>query len=53
MKDKLKFGLVGAGGIAQAYVQAFEACETARLVAVADVRGDAARALAEGLGCRS
>ncbi len=53
MKNKLKFGLVGAGSIAQAYVQAFEDCETAHLVAVADVRADAAAALAEGLGCRS
>lgn len=53
MKDKLKFGLIGAGSIAQAYVQAFEDCPTAQLVAVADVRAEAARALAEGLGCRS
>ncbi len=53
MKNKLKFGLIGTGSIAQAYVQAFEDCETARLVAVADVRAEAARALAEGLGCRS
>ena len=53
MKNKLKFGLIGAGSIAQAYVQAFEDCETARLVAVADVRAEAADALAEGLGCRS
>jgi predicted dehydrogenase len=53
MKDKLKFGMVGAGSIAQAYAQAFENCETAELVAVADVRMEAARALAEGLGCRS
>lgn len=53
MKDKLKFGLVGAGSIAQAYAQAFETSDTACLVAVADVRSNAARALAEGLGCRS
>jgi len=53
MRDRLKFGLIGAGSIAQAYVQAFETSETARLVAVADVRAEAARALAEGLGCRS
>lgn len=54
MKNKLKFGMVGAGSIAQAYAQAFENCETAQLVAVTDVREDAARALAEGLGhCRS
>lgn len=52
MKDKLKFGLVGAGSIAQAYAQAFSASDTARLVAVSDLRVNAARALAEGVGCR-
>ena len=50
---KLRFGIVGAGGIAQAYAQAFEDCDTARVVGVADVRIDAARALAERLGCQS
>ena len=53
MKDKLKFGLVGTGGIAQAYAQAFKICETAQLVAVADIRAEAARALAEEMKCRS
>jgi predicted dehydrogenase len=51
--EPLKVGLVGAGGIAQAYVQALAGMECAKLVAVADVRGDAARALAEGLGGRA
>ena len=53
MREKLKFGMVGAGGIAQAYAQAFEGCEEAELVAVADVRRSAGDALAAGLGCRS
>ncbi len=47
----VRFGLVGAGGIAQAYAQAFEECPCGRIVAVADVRPEAARALAERLGC--
>ncbi|MGB7925277.1 MAG: Gfo/Idh/MocA family oxidoreductase [Pyrinomonadaceae bacterium] len=45
--------MVGAGGIAQAYAQAFEDCSMAELVAVADVRASASSALAERLGCRS
>lgn len=52
-ENKLRFGMVGAGGIAQAYAQAFKSCETARLVAVADLRAEAAHALAEELRCRS
>ncbi|MBE9031941.1 Gfo/Idh/MocA family oxidoreductase [filamentous cyanobacterium LEGE 11480] len=50
MTDKMKFGLIGAGGIAQAYAQAFEGTPTTQLVAVADVRPEAAKALAERLG---
>jgi predicted dehydrogenase len=51
MTDPVRFALVGAGGIAQSYAQAFEDCPDGRLVAVADVRTEAARALAERFGC--
>lgn len=52
--QKLKYGIVGAGSIAQAYAQAFEKCETACVVAIADVRLDAASALADRFAnCRA
>ncbi|OGG46089.1 MAG: oxidoreductase [Candidatus Handelsmanbacteria bacterium RIFCSPLOWO2_12_FULL_64_10] len=53
MDEKIRFGMVGAGHIAQSYAQAFDGCARAQLAAVADVRAEAARALAEGFGCRS
>jgi len=49
----LKFGIVGAGAIAQSYAQAFESCSLAQAVAVADTRTQAAAALAGRLKCRS
>lgn len=53
MKDRVRFGLIGAGRIAHAYVEAFGASETASLVAVADVELEAADALAARVGCRA
>ncbi len=52
-RPKLQFALVGAGAISQAYAQAFETCEVASLVAVADSRAEAAGALAERLKARA
>ncbi len=50
---KLRFGLIGAGAIAQTYVQAFARSSAARLVAIADTRREAAAALAAKAGCAS
>jgi predicted dehydrogenase len=52
-REKLRFGIVGAGAVAQAYLQAFEQCDEATLVAVADFRVDAAQRAAERMRCRS
>lgn len=52
-EEIIRFGLVGAGGIAQAYAQAFKDLRIARLVGVSDVNADAARNLASQIGCRS
>jgi predicted dehydrogenase len=52
-QKKLRFGMVAAGGIAQAYAEAFKNWDAARLVAVADTRAEAAQALSEGMGCQS
>ncbi|MGE0823130.1 MAG: Gfo/Idh/MocA family protein [Candidatus Binatia bacterium] len=51
--DALRFGIVGAGGIAHSYALAFADCREAQLVAVSDVRPEAAQALAEIFECRS
>jgi predicted dehydrogenase len=49
----VKIGVVGAGGIAQAYAALLAESATATCVGVADVRPDAARAMAEPLGAAS
>ncbi len=53
MSTKVRFAMVGAGAISQSYAQAFETCDAAQLVAVADTRPDAAKALAQGFNCPS
>jgi len=53
MSDAVKFGLVGAGGIAQAYLQVFSGLIGAQITAVADIRADAAASAAEALGCQA
>ena len=53
MKSNMRLGLIGAGGIAQTYAQALAGSETAELAGVADVRLEAAQALAERAGVRA
>lgn len=50
--DKVRFGLVGAGGIAQAYSAAIADMENVELVAVADVNPEAAKAMADEHGAK-
>lgn len=52
MVPKVRFALVGAGAIAREYACVFAECETAELVAVADLDLEAAARIADGFGCR-
>lgn len=49
----LRFGLIGTGGIAQTYAQAFHTTDLCKLVAVADVRKESADAFAEPFAAAS
>ncbi|MFN0017517.1 MAG: Gfo/Idh/MocA family protein [Pirellulaceae bacterium] len=49
---KMRFGLVGAGAIAQTWCQAFEHSHTAQLVGIVDVRDEVATAVAERMKCK-
>ena len=50
---KLKFALIGTGGIAQTYAQAFQQSNCCELIAVADINKDSAKAFAEPFGAKS
>ncbi len=50
--SSLRFGIIGAGGIAASYATAFAASRSAELVAVTDTQLSAAKALAEPFGCQ-
>ena len=50
-KNPFRFGLVGAGAIAQAYAQALAKSERVELAAITDCRFDAAEKLAATAGC--
>ena len=52
-KRSVKFGMIGAGAIGQAYSQAFTKTDQAELVSVADVRAEAVQAIADTIGCAS
>lgn len=51
--NKLKFALIGTGGIAQTYAQAFQQSNCCKLIAVADINQDSAKAFAEPFGAKA
>ena len=51
--DRIRFGIVGAGRIAESYLAAFECAKNARLTAIADVQPGVAKAMAAKAGCAS
>jgi len=51
MTEPIRFGIVGAGAIAQAHAEAILQYEDAQLVGVADTRLDVAEAMAESFHC--
>lgn len=51
--NKLKFALIGTGGIAQTYAQVFHESNCCQLVAVADINQEASKAFAEPFGAKS
>jgi len=53
MSSSVAFGLIGAGGIAQTYLQVFTGLDRGHIAAVADVRPEAAASVAETMGCRA
>ena len=50
---RLRFALIGTGGIAQTYAQAFQSSDCCELVAVADVNENSAKAYAEPFNAKS
>jgi predicted dehydrogenase len=53
MSGPVAFGLIGAGAVAQSYLQVFRGLGEAHIAAVADVRREAAASAAEALGCEA
>ncbi|MCY7376965.1 MAG: Gfo/Idh/MocA family oxidoreductase [Pyrinomonadaceae bacterium] len=49
----LRFALIGTGGIAQTYAQAFQQSDCCQLVAVADINQDSVKAFAEPFGAKA
>lgn len=51
VRKKLRFGIVGVGRIAESYLQAFEHCHDAQLVAAAETREEPRLILKDKLAC--